>query len=76
MSDRSWVWDGACVGEDPDLWFLSANAAIAKRICRGCPVRTDCLAYALAEGIDHGTWGGLTETEREQLVAAARGGGT
>lgn len=72
MSNRAWQTAASCSGEDPDLWFLASLAPIAKRICRVCPVRADCLAYALEQGIDHGTWGGLTEDERHQLVVAAR----
>ena len=37
---------------------------IAKRICDGCPVREQCLAYAVQNEINDGIWGGLTEQER------------
>lgn len=73
MTDRQWTRRAACRDEDPDLWFLEENAAHAKRICRRCPVRTECLAYALSHGIHDGTWGGLTETERHTLITAAQG---
>lgn len=38
----------------------------AKLICRGCPVRTACLQYAL-DHQEHGIWGGLTEDERAEV---------
>jgi WhiB family redox-sensing transcriptional regulator len=40
----------------------------AKLICRGCPVRTECLADALDNGIEFGVWGGMTERERRALL--------
>ena len=40
---------------------------MAKRICRECPVRKDCLLYALETPIDHGVWGGMTERERRRF---------
>ncbi|MEU9662708.1 WhiB family transcriptional regulator [Streptomyces chartreusis] len=40
----------------------------AKAICTGCPVRTECLAYALDHRIEHGIWGGMTERERRSLL--------
>jgi len=33
-----------------------------------CPVRLDCLAYALDNGIKQGTWGGYSERERRDVV--------
>jgi hypothetical protein len=39
-----------------------------KAICRCCPVRTQCLAYALDAGEPSGIWGGLTTDERLTLI--------
>jgi WhiB family transcriptional regulator, redox-sensing transcriptional regulator len=68
VTDQDWRAQGLCSGTDPDLFF--AVGAIehkqAKRICRGCPVRQDCLAYAMDSPVDHGIWGGLTERERRR----------
>jgi hypothetical protein len=36
----------------------------AKAICAQCPVRTECLDYALSRPEKYGTWGGLNEDER------------
>jgi WhiB family redox-sensing transcriptional regulator len=33
----------------------------------GVRVRTECLAYAIANDINHGVWGGLTARERRLL---------
>jgi WhiB family redox-sensing transcriptional regulator len=46
----------------------------AKEKCLVCPVRTECLKYALDDGQDYGIWGGLTPDERTKLknMRAAR----
>jgi WhiB family redox-sensing transcriptional regulator len=71
-----WRDDAACrVHEDPDLWFPSGDSAPyrlqihqAKTVClTQCAVREECLAYALAERLDIGVWGGLSEGERRRL---------
>ena len=40
-----WTTRAACKGTDPDELFVQGAAQNrAKLICRGCPVRTECLA--------------------------------
>jgi WhiB family redox-sensing transcriptional regulator len=36
----------------------------AKVVCASCPVRVECLDYALEQYVRSGIWGGLNETER------------
>lgn len=43
----------------------------ALRTCGTCPVRRECLAYALANKVE-GVWGGTTDIDRKHLQAAAR----
>jgi WhiB family redox-sensing transcriptional regulator len=64
---------GLCRGEDPELWFPLGNTSTeaAKAICRRCPARDACLAWAVAAGADHGIWGGLDEDERRALRRTA-----
>jgi len=45
-----------------------AREAKAKAICAECPVRAECLDYALDIREPHGIWGGLTEAERRLLI--------
>lgn len=66
----NWDVEASCLAVDPDVFFPerpSDPALDAKAVCRGCPVRTACLEFALAARLDHGVWGGLTELERRSL---------
>jgi WhiB family redox-sensing transcriptional regulator len=64
-----WTTRAACKGTDPDELFVQGAAQNrAKLICRGCVVRTECLADALDNGIPFGVWGGMTERERRALL--------
>ena len=64
-----WTTRAACKGTDPDELFVQGAAQNrAKLICRGCPVRTECLADALDNRIEFGVWGGMTERERRALL--------
>jgi WhiB family redox-sensing transcriptional regulator len=53
-------------GENPHE--RRARESLAKRICAECPVRQECLEYALRVREPFGIWGGLNETERRTLV--------
>ena len=50
----------------------AARVAAAKAVCRRCPVRPPCAAYALAAGESSGVWGGLSEDDREREQRADR----
>lgn len=71
-----WTARAACraPGVDPELFFPVgdagpglAQAAAAKRICAGCPVRACCLDWAVGAGEPDGIWGGTTPAERSLL---------
>jgi WhiB family redox-sensing transcriptional regulator len=73
MSDFAPEWRsaGACLSADPDLFFPVATGPVAvkqmtmaRRICAGCPVRQQCLDFAMRTGETHGVWGGTTPEER------------
>jgi transcription factor WhiB len=63
-----WYKSGACRDHgNPDLWFprKAQDAWKAITICnRVCPVKDECLQYALDEHIEYGVWGGSTEEAR------------
>ena len=58
-----------CRGEDRDLFFPSVGTPSTKArvICSTCPVRQECLAFALADSELIGVWGGTTTQERKKL---------
>jgi WhiB family redox-sensing transcriptional regulator len=41
--------------------------ARAKSYCAKCPVRAECLDYAIDHDIRHGIWGGKSERERRAI---------
>ncbi|MFI8825690.1 WhiB family transcriptional regulator [Streptomyces sp. NPDC053431] len=78
----SWRMAAACREVDPDLFFpvgagspALAQAEEAKKVCRRCPVRDQCLRWAMDESRQvTGVWGGLTENERRSLRRRLRRG--
>lgn len=64
----AWRADAACRGTDPALFFTERDEsqAAAKAVYAECPVRQECLAYALAAREDLGVWGGTSERERRR----------
>lgn len=59
---------GLCeVYGDPDDFQGITKAPIerAKRLCRSCPARRECLLYALEHDVE-GTWGATTFSERRR----------
>lgn len=64
-----WMTDALCAQVDPESFFpdQGASARDAKAICARCPVRAECLAYALERDERFGVWGGQSEKERRRL---------
>jgi WhiB family redox-sensing transcriptional regulator len=71
IGSPDWADLALCKETDPDAFFPESekdgSAREAKRICARCPVRVDCLEYALANDERYGIWGGLSERERRAL---------
>jgi WhiB family redox-sensing transcriptional regulator len=76
--DDLWQGRAACRGPNTAVFFPPSHferkddrelrETRAKAICRSCPVRRDCLEYALRIHEQHGIWGGLNEAERRLLL--------
>lgn len=75
-SDRSDDWRdrAACRDEDPELFFADGTGypsqlkiEKAKQVCRRCPVKAQCLAWALGVGDDWAVCGGKTAAERRVM---------
>ena len=74
----TWLEYAACAGVDADLFFPVGNGdsvgeqtADAKRVCAGCPVKSECLDWALETRQYTGVWGGLSERERRGMYPPA-----
>lgn len=66
-----WKKDAKCRGISDASIFFPLNprdATMAKAICKGCPVRQECLEYAVELKEYHGVWGGASERERRQII--------
>lgn len=64
-----WYEDARCAQTGPAAFFPNKGQSPreAKKVCRACPVREQCLAYALENGERWGVWGGTTDEERRKL---------
>lgn len=74
--EQPWMREARCSHLDPGEFFPSdgVGVEVAKRICAECPVRVECLEYALEFRIEHGVWGGTSERERRRILRARREG--
>jgi WhiB family transcriptional regulator, redox-sensing transcriptional regulator len=72
-AEPEWHERALCAQTDPEAFFPEKGGSTreAKKICTGCEVRAECLAYALAHDERFGIWGGLSERERRRLKRAA-----
>jgi WhiB family redox-sensing transcriptional regulator len=68
-----WMRDGLCAQTDPEEFYpvKGGSTRTAKAVCEVCPVRAECLSYAVEHDERHGIWGGLSERERRPLRRAA-----
>jgi WhiB family redox-sensing transcriptional regulator len=65
----AWQDRALCAQTDPEAFFPEKGGSTreAKKVCRACEVRTECLEYALEHDERFGIWGGLSERERRRL---------
>jgi WhiB family transcriptional regulator, redox-sensing transcriptional regulator len=71
--ELSWQDRALCAQTDPEAFFPEKGGSTreAKRVCRSCEVRAECLDYALEHDERFGIWGGLSERERRRLKRQA-----
>lgn len=87
--DQPWADRAACYQPQPDrettmdhikthldpMFFIERNGSNrpAKKVCSGCPVKVQCLQWAIDNReLEHGVYGGLDPHERQQLVRDQR----
>lgn len=63
------VREALCAQTDPEIFFpeKGESSARAKRVCKLCPVRRECLLYAIENNEPYGVWGGYPTRERQRL---------
>lgn len=73
IKNEPWIDEAVCPQTDPEAFHPEKGGSTreAKMICLSCPVRLECLEYALARDERWGVWGGLSERERRRLKRAA-----
>lgn len=76
MNFEGQVWrrKAACAGGPAGMFFSDRHddQDAARKICLGCPVRHECLEYALALPEPFGIWGGTFERERRRIRTKRR----
>ena len=72
--EQAWQDRALCAQTDPDAFFVDKGGSprAAKRVCRSCEVRAECLEHALEHDERFGIWGGLSERERRRLKVERR----
>ena len=74
QADDSWRDRALCRETDPELFFpigTTGQALLqidrAKQVCDECPVKIECLDFAIETNQDSGVWGGTSEEERRDI---------
>lgn len=78
-----WRAQAACEGAGPDLFFppdaderlvatTTWSPEPAQAVCAVCPVRRECLEWAVATRQPDGVWGGADPSEMRRLWRASR----
>ena len=73
MALKDFLPQAACRGAKAEWFFPAGDIEVAdpyaraRALCDGCPVRLECLAWALECREKHGMWGGHTPAERRAL---------
>lgn len=68
-TELAWLALANCADLQPEDFFVSQGSRVTNQVlatCAACPVRTDCLSWALTEGLEWGVFGGLTRRERRE----------
>lgn len=86
MPAPDWLDQARCAGRPLEVFFPTASAketknragtwTRARAVCNLCPVRAECLAWAMkletSDNLRFGMYGGLTPKQRRRLHARGR----
>jgi WhiB family redox-sensing transcriptional regulator len=75
LAELEWRDQALCAQTDPEAFFpeKGGSTTAAKRVCRACDVRAECLEFALENDERFGIWGGMSERERRRLKRPKQG---
>ncbi len=64
-----WMVRAVCRTRTPDDWYPERKQDALKplQLCHSCPVKVECLLYALRHNEVHGIWGGATALQRAAM---------
>lgn len=72
--EKGWEKQALCRGKDNEIFFpeeaqqmTAKKIKMAKAICKGCPVRAECLFTAVSNDEKFGIWGGFSPRERTSI---------
>lgn len=68
--DTAWQEDALCQQVHAEFFPAKGDrqaADEAKRVCKLCPVKAECLEFALKYDEFAGVWGGLSERQRRAV---------
>jgi WhiB family redox-sensing transcriptional regulator len=67
----SWMGRASCKNLDVEMFFPKRGLPKKEvvRICGACPVREECLSFAVLNGERQGMWGGLTSGARRGMYS-------
>jgi len=74
LADDSWMTEAACAGMPIGMFFSDKHGGdhyeAALPVCQACPVRPQCLEYALSMGAtsQYGMWGGASVNARRKML--------
>lgn len=75
---EGWADHAACAGTPTGVFYPEHTGSQqrvaeqrAKQVCAGCPVRAECLSWALRTDEPWGVWGGMGPNERRRLRGAS-----
>jgi WhiB family redox-sensing transcriptional regulator len=73
---EKWRLKRMCIDQNLDMFFpedqpkfkVENEPGNPGSFCFQCPVRKECLDYAVQNEIRHGVWGGVNEETRNRLI--------
>lgn len=74
LNNKNFDWqdEAVCKGQGEIFFFERGSNKLrikqAKELCEGCPVRRECLDFALDNRFEFGIYGGKTPNERLMLL--------